>query len=49
MWMLGLPSLYPKVNLDAYDLSSLDKGTSQGELGEPTDGIRFSLGRQKWQ
>jgi hypothetical protein len=31
-------SLSPKVWLDAYDLNSLDKGTSQGELGQPTDG-----------
>ena len=31
-------TLSPKVWLDAYDLSSLDKGTDQGQLGQPTDG-----------
>ncbi|MDA0343667.1 MAG: LamG domain-containing protein, partial [Verrucomicrobia bacterium] len=31
-------TLSPKVWLDAYDLSTLDKGTDQGQLGQPTDG-----------
>ncbi len=31
-------NLSPKVWLDAFDLSSLDKGSAQGQLGEPTDG-----------
>ena len=31
-------TLSPKVWLDAYDLSSLDKGTSQGQLGQPANG-----------